>query len=98
RVKQVARVVEMDRRVRKVLSKIGEAGIQRIASHADDPGVWQRVSNETGVQEIVRHLVDKARVVCRGRTRARQVTCTELPPVDGADTSRHVPIQQEWFL
>jgi hypothetical protein len=35
-----------------------KAGIDRIAAHVDDTGIWQRQMDKAGIFEVLRQLVD----------------------------------------
>ena len=43
----------------------GQAGVQRIALHVNDPGLWKQLLDKPQKTEIMRHLVGNTQ--CRGR-------------------------------
>src|SRR3546814_293113 len=81
-VEQVERVVVIRRIQREQLAEVTEAGVHRVAPQAHDLRPWQGPGDETGVQEIVRQLVDETRRPPGIGAGAFEVTGAKLCPVD----------------
>src|SRR3546814_14899338 len=67
---------------REQLAEVTEAGVHRVAPQAHDLRPWQGPGDETGVQEIVRQLVDDTRRPPGIGAGAFEVTGAKLCPVD----------------
>src|SRR3546814_5652346 len=72
----------MRRIQREQLAEVTEAGVHRVAPQAHDLRPWQGPGDETGVQEIVRQLVDETRRPPGIGAGAFEVTGAKLCPVD----------------
>src|SRR3546814_15437583 len=75
-------VVVIRRIQREQLAEVTEAGVHRVAPQAHDLRPWQGPGDETGVQEIVRQLVDETRRPPGIGAGAFEVTGAKLCPVD----------------
>src|SRR3546814_3675087 len=64
------------------LAEVTEAGVHRVAPQAHDLRPWQGLGDETGVQEIVRQLVDETRRPPGIGAGDFEVTGAKLCPVD----------------
>src|SRR3546814_19473892 len=75
-------VVVIRRIQREQLAEVTEAGVHRVAPQAHDLRPWQGPGDETGVQEIVRQLVDETRRPPGIGAGAFEVTGAKPCPVD----------------
>src|SRR5690606_19631543 len=62
-VREIVRVAVVREARREQSSVPRDAGIERVAAHADDPRAGQRRTNERRVEKVERHLVDETRRV-----------------------------------